>query len=71
MLEGSAGDGGSRCAQAWDVGARVVRGNVQWTGNVGQIVRARFEPFRQQLLLGYREHDLGNPAPFHIAAFAP
>lgn len=78
VVEGSTSYGNARCAQGCDVqridvGARVVRSSVPWTGSIGKVVRARYDAFRQQLLLGYlgAGGSYGTYQGFRIVRFAP
>ncbi|MBL8956047.1 MAG: hypothetical protein JNK82_35055 [Myxococcaceae bacterium] len=59
--------------QRIDFDARVVRGQVSWAAEVARIVAAKYDPYRQQLVVGYlrpgASHNTFNG--FQIVGFRP
>jgi hypothetical protein len=67
-----------RCAQGCDVQrvdvpARVVRGQVHFTASVGRVVAMRFDPWRQQVVLGFLSPgpSYGTFSGYQLVSFSP
>lgn len=59
--------------QRIDVAARVVRGQVRFTGSVARVIATRYDPFQQKLVVGYLTPgtSYNSFAGFSIVSFTP